>query len=76
MEDKEKGFLVGIDDYVIKLFELKELIFWIKVLFCWYEVVNEKMIVLNNIFIDWKSYEVYCSGWLLIFLMKEFELLV
>lgn len=75
LEDKEKGFLAGTDDYVTKPFEPKELIFRIKALLRRYEVVNEKMIVLNNTSIDRKSYEVHCSGRLLILPMKEFELL-
>ncbi|MGG0334411.1 response regulator transcription factor [Priestia aryabhattai] len=75
LEDKEKGFLAGTDDYVTKPFEPKELIFRIKALLRRYEVVNEKMIVLNNTSIDRKSYEVHCSGRMLILPMKEFELL-
>jgi len=75
LEDKEKGFLAGTDDYVTKPFEPKELIFRIKALLRRYEVVNEKMIVLNNTSIDRKSYEVHCSGRLFILPMKEFELL-
>ena len=58
-----------------KPFEPKELIFRIKALLRRYEVVNEKMIVLNSTSIDRKSYEVHCSGRLFILPMKEFELL-
>src|SRR5699024_9356149 len=33
IEDKEKGFISGTDDYLVKPFESKELLFLIKVLF-------------------------------------------
>lgn len=36
LSDKECVFLSGIDDYVIKFFEVKELLFRIKVVLRWY----------------------------------------
>ncbi|MED2971787.1 response regulator transcription factor [Fictibacillus sp. B-59209] len=73
--DKEKGFTVGTDDYMTKPFEPKELIFRMKALLRRYQMVNAEKITLNQTIIDRKSYEVYCSGMLLMLPMKEFELL-
>lgn len=33
--DKLFGFVVGVDDYIIKLFNLLELVVWIRVYFKW-----------------------------------------
>ncbi|SDM51051.1 DNA-binding response regulator, OmpR family, contains REC and winged-helix (wHTH) domain [Fictibacillus solisalsi] len=73
--DKEKGFLVGTDDYMTKPFEPKELIFRIKALLRRYQMVNSERTALNHTVIDRKSYEVYSNGKLIMLPMKEFELL-
>ncbi|TCP22329.1 DNA-binding response OmpR family regulator [Scopulibacillus darangshiensis] len=73
--DKEQGFSVGTDDYLTKPFEPKELLFRIKALLRRYRMVNADKIQLNGTVIDRKSYEVHCSGKLIMLPMKEFELL-
>ncbi|MDN4525973.1 response regulator transcription factor [Fictibacillus fluitans] len=73
--DKEKGFLVGTDDYMTKPFEPKELIFRIKALLRRYKMVNSEKIKLHQTIIDRKSYEIYSNGKLIMLPMKEFELL-
>lgn len=73
--DKEKGFLLGTDDYVTKPFEPKELIFRIKALLRRYRMVNSQKIKLGQTIIDRDSYEVHCEDQLLMLPMKEFELL-
>ncbi|MBM7646293.1 DNA-binding response OmpR family regulator [Scopulibacillus daqui] len=75
LRDKEKGFSAGTDDYLTKPFEPKELLFRIKALLRRYQIVNADKIHLNDTVIDRKSYEVHCSGKLLMLPMKEFELL-
>lgn len=75
IEDKEKGFLSGTDDYVVKPFEPKELLFRIKALLRRYQMVSSEMIKLNNTFIDRKSYEVKIGKEVISMPLKEFELL-
>jgi DNA-binding response OmpR family regulator len=75
LSDKEKGFAVGTDDYLTKPFEPKEILFRIKALLRRYNMISAQKIKLNETVIDRKSYEVYCSGKLLMLPMKEFELL-
>ncbi|PGS55878.1 response regulator transcription factor [Bacillus sp. AFS041924] len=75
LSDKEKGFAVGTDDYLTKPFEPKEICFRIKALLRRYNMISSQKIKLNETVIDRKSYEVYCSGKLLMLPMKEFELL-
>ncbi|MFS0781398.1 response regulator transcription factor [Bacillus sp. 1P06AnD] len=73
--DKEKGYLVGTDDYLTKPFEPKELLFRIKALLRRYEMASAEKIKMNQVVIDRKSYEVNCHGRILMLPMKEFELL-
>lgn len=73
--DKEKGYRVGTDDYLTKPFEPRELLFRMKALLRRYQMVNEEKIVINDLTIDRKSYEVSCHGKLFMLPMKEFELL-
>ncbi|RZT21654.1 response regulator transcription factor [Fictibacillus sp. BK138] len=73
--DKEKGYLVGTDDYLTKPFEPKELLFRIKALLRRYRVVNAEKIFLHKTLIDRKSYEVHSKGKIFMLPMKEFDLL-
>lgn len=75
LADKEKGFIVGTDDYVTKPFEPKELLFRIKALLRRFQMVNAESITLGYTHIDRKSYEVSCNGQQIMLPMKEFELL-
>ncbi|MCD7035362.1 response regulator transcription factor [Metabacillus sp. GX 13764] len=75
LSDKEKGYLVGTDDYVTKPFEPKELLFRIKALLRRYKMASLDKIVLNGTTIDRRSYEVHSNGKILLLPMKEFELL-
>jgi len=75
IEDKEKGFLSGTDDYVVKPFEPKELIFRVNALLRRYGKVNESNIRLGSMYINKKSYEVELDGKTYILPLKEFELL-
>jgi len=75
IEDKEKGFLSGTDDYVVKPFEPKELIFRVNALLRRYGKVNESNIRLGSMYINKKSYEVELDRKTYILPLKEFELL-
>ncbi|USK75499.1 response regulator transcription factor [Peribacillus frigoritolerans] len=73
--DKEKGYFAGTDDYLVKPFEPRELLFRIKALLRRYRMVNSECISLNQTVIDRKSYEVRIKGNTLLLPLKEFELL-
>lgn len=73
--DKEKGYFAGTDDYLVKPFEPRELLFRIKALLRRYLMVNSESISLNQTVIDRKSYEVRIMGNTLLLPLKEFELL-
>ncbi|WP_416829070.1 response regulator transcription factor [Ectobacillus polymachus] len=76
LNDKEQGFSAGTDDYLIKPFEPKELLFRVKALLRRYQIVSSDNIVLKNTIIDRKSYEVKSNGSTIMLPLKEFELLV
>lgn len=73
--DKEKGFLSGTDDYMVKPFEPQELLFRIKALLRRYQMVSSEVIKLNNTVIDRKSYEIIINEEVYVIPLKEFQLL-
>lgn len=75
IEDKEKGYLSGTDDYLVKPFEPKELLFRIKALLRRYEKASESIIKLGSTTINRKSYEVQVNDRVFLLPLKEFELL-
>jgi two-component system OmpR family response regulator len=75
MEDKEKGFDAGTDDYLVKPFEPKELLFRIKALLRRYRLVSSEVIQLGSIIIDRRGYEIKVGDELLTLPLREFELL-
>ncbi|MFF2876375.1 response regulator transcription factor [Gottfriedia sp. NPDC057991] len=72
---KEKGFLYGTDDYMVKPFEPKELIFRLKALLRRFNKINLDCIQLNQTLINRRSYEIHSDGKTMILPLKEFELL-
>jgi len=75
LEDKEKGFLAGSDDYVVKPFEPKELIFRINAILRRYDKAVDVFIQAGPMKINRQSYEVSVGKKVLLLPLKEFELL-
>jgi two-component system, OmpR family, response regulator len=75
IEDKEKGFESGTDDYLIKPFEPKELIFRVNALLRRYGKTGEANIRVGSLYINKKSYEVKIKNITFLLPLKEFELL-
>jgi two-component system, OmpR family, response regulator len=75
IEDKEKGFDSGTDDYLIKPFEPKELVFRVNALLRRFGKTNEANIMVGSLYINKKGYEVKISDKTYILPLKEFELL-
>lgn len=73
--DKEKGFLAGSDDYVVKPFEPKELLFRIQAILRRYDKSTDPIIQLGSLNINRQSYEVSIGTKTLLLPLKEFELL-
>lgn len=75
IDDKEKGFESGTDDYLIKPFEPKELIFRVNALLRRYGKSGEANIKVGTLYINKKSYEVKINNKTFMLPLKEFELL-
>lgn len=76
LDDKEKGFLAGTDDYVVKPVELKELHFRIEALLRRYGVpINTEIENFGDLKIDYRRYEILLKDRVLLLPLKEFELL-
>lgn len=76
IEDKEAGFASGTDDYLVKPFEPKELIFRINALLRRYDKFDDDTIIgIGQTKIDKRSYEVQVGDRTFLLPLKEFELL-
>lgn len=75
LEDKEKGFLAGSDDYLVKPFEPKELLFRIRAILRRYEKAVDVFIEAGPLSINRQTYEVSIGKKVLLLPLKEFELL-
>ncbi|MZQ86272.1 response regulator [Paenibacillus sp. 5J-6] len=75
LQDKEKGYLQGTDDYLTKPFEPEELVFRVKALFRRYNRTSSDLIRINRMTIDRRNIEISDGQTVFILPMKEFELL-
>ncbi|KON87852.1 heme transporter CcmC [Sporosarcina globispora] len=73
--DKEQGFLSGSEDYIVKPFEVKELLFRVAVVLRRAERAMETVVKAGNLLIDRKSFEVEINQETILLPLKEFELL-
>lgn len=75
LEDKEKGFLSGSEDYVVKPFEPKELLFRVAVVLRRSERSVQENIQAGNVAINRRNFEVAIGDETVILPLKEFEIL-
>lgn len=75
IDDKEKGFLSGSEDYIVKPFEMKELLFRVAVVLRRMKRSMENMIKVGNLIIDRKNFEITINQETILLPLKEFELL-
>ncbi|CEG25332.1 response regulator transcription factor [Bacillus sp. B-jedd] len=75
LEDKEQGFRAGSDDYLVKPFEPKELLFRIAAILRRYDKPADSILQVGSLTINLKSFEVTAGKSTLLMPLKEFELL-
>ena len=75
IDDKEKGFNVGADDYLVKPFILKELALRVKALLRRYKAVSEDKIVLTHTELNFNTNTAMINGKDVELTKKEFLLL-
>lgn len=75
IDDKEKGFNSGADDYLVKPFELKELVLRAKALMRRYNAVSENKIILPHTELNYNTNTALINGQSTELTKKEFLLL-
>lgn len=74
-DDKEKGFLSGSDDYMVKPVDMKELVLRVKALLRRYRIAKENKIIYKNLHMDSKTMALSVEGKAIELTRKEFNLL-
>lgn len=74
-EDRKRGFIAGIDDYMSKPIDADELLLHIKALLRRFKIVSERKIVLGDVILDYDSFTVTGHGSVQELPQKEFQLL-
>lgn len=74
-EDRKKGFLLGIDDYMMKPIDLEELLLHVKALLRRYKIESERHLIINDIILDYDLYQVKRNNEVIELPQKEFLLL-
>ncbi len=75
IEDKQQGFEQGIDDYIVKPFETKELLFRVNAILRRYRKSIEALTTAGNIQIDPNRWELTIENQQYIWPMRELEIL-
>src|SRR5699024_9634744 len=75
LDDKEKGFLAGSDDYIVKPFEPKELLFRIQAALRMHDTAVDTLITVGPMSINRQNYEVMIGKKAFLLHLKEVELL-
>lgn len=75
IEDMEKGFMAGTDDYMIKPINLEEMVLRVKALLRRSQLANKKKIAFKNTVLDYESLSVTSNGKTICLPPKEFLLL-
>ena len=74
-DDRKKGFLAGIDDFMVKPVDEEELLLRIKALLRRAKIASERRIVLGDVVLDYDALSVSRGGETMILPQKEFLLL-
>lgn len=74
-DDRKKGFLAGIDDYMVKPVDEEELLLRIKALLRRAKIASERRIVLGDVVLDYDTLSVSRGGETTVLPQKEFLLL-
>ena len=74
-EDRKKGFIAGIDDYMVKPIDLEELLLHVKALLRRYKIASERQIEIGDVVLNYDAYTVSKNDEVIELPQKEFLLL-
>ena len=74
-EDRKKGFVVGIDDFMTKPIDPEELLLHVKALLRRSKIINDRKLTVGDVVLDYDSYTVERLGEVYELPQKEFLLL-
>ena len=75
LQSKEKGYRMGIDDYIVKPVEMKELVFRIEAILRRAKIANKREIIVGGLKLDSIENAAYYNGENLGLSVKEFNIL-
>ncbi len=75
LQSKEKGYRMGIDDYIVKPVEMKELVFRIEAILRRAKIANKREIIIGDLKLDSIEKAAYYKGENLGLSVKEFNIL-
>lgn len=75
LHDKEQGYRAGTDDYIVKPFEPKELLFRTAAVLRRYDRPSQQTLILGDLKIDRSNFDIQIGEAHLMLPLKEFELL-
>lgn len=75
LEDKKRGFKLGIDDYMVKPINLDEMVLRVEALLRRAKIAHTKQLTVNETILEQSSYNVMFNNQQLTLPQKEFQLL-
>lgn len=75
LENKKRGFKLGIDDYMVKPIDLDEMVLRVEALLRRAKIAHTKQLTVNETILDQSSYNVMFNNQQLTLPQKEFQLL-
>ena len=74
-DDRKKGFIAGIDDFMSKPIDADEFLLHIKALLRRFRIINDRKIIIGDVILDYDSFSVTGHGITQELPQKEFQLL-
>ena len=75
IQDKQRGFLLGIDDYMVKPIDVNEMVLRVGALLRRAQIINERKQCIGETLLEYDSLSVYQHGEVTLLPQKEFYIL-
>ena len=75
LDDKKKGFLSGVDDYMVKPVDMDEMVLRVGVLLRRANIINQRKVIIKNVVLSYDEYTLTTGSEVYQLPQKEFQLL-